>query len=209
MDTFALVADERRRLADELEQLTDDEWVQPSRCDGWSAHVVAAHLNLPWAVSSPTFLLGVVRARGNIDRAMDRFSREAADRLTSAECVASLRANAEHRFTPPGSGPEAPLTDVVIHGADLLQPLGRSVAVSDEALVVVLTWLGNGVARGFLPRSRVAGLRFEGTDVDVRAGAGPSLVAGPALAVCSALLGRRSALTELHGDGVALLAARL
>ena len=33
---------------------------------------------------------------------------------------------ADSRFTPPGLGPQAPLTDVVVHGQDIRRPLGIS-----------------------------------------------------------------------------------
>ncbi len=208
-DPFALLAAERRRLAEALDDLAPDDWDQPSLCDGWSAHVVAAHLNLPWEVSAPTFLLGVVRARGSIDRAMDRFSREVADRLPPEACVQGLRDHADHRFTPPGAGPEAPLTDVVVHGDDLLRPLGRSVDVAEEASAVVLSWLAGGSARLLVPRSRLADLVFEPTDLDLRVGAGVGVVAGPVRSVIGALVGRRSHLPDLRGDGVAVLAGRI
>ncbi|WP_414654919.1 maleylpyruvate isomerase N-terminal domain-containing protein [Iamia sp.] len=61
MDLFALLAAERRRLADELEGLTAAEWEQASLCAGWTNHTVVAHLTLPWSISSPQFLLGLVR----------------------------------------------------------------------------------------------------------------------------------------------------
>ena len=48
-----------------------------------------------------------------------------------------------------------------------------------------------------------------GTVVVVVAGAGPDVIRGPALALCSALCGRRDALGSLDGPGVATLSARL
>ena len=41
---------------------------------------------------------------------------ESAKRSTT-DIIEELRANAEHRFTPPDMGPEAPLGDIIIHGA--------------------------------------------------------------------------------------------
>ena len=205
MDLFAVLATERQRLADELEQLSNDEWELPSLCEGWSNHVVAAHLNLPWSVRPPAFFIGVVRARGSIDRAIDRFSRQTADRLDPKSCVDLLRANATSRFTPPGIGVGAPLTDVVVHGSDILRPLGRSRIISPEArrgaLAFVTSWKG---VKGFGARP-MTGLAVEATDLDLRLGPGPAVVSGPALALCGALLGRADYLSELSGDGLALL----
>lgn len=209
MDLFALIAAERRRLADELEHLSADEWQQPSLCEGWSTHVVAAHLNASWEFALPATLVAIVRNRGNIDRAFDQLSRDLADRLTPEQCIAGLRANAANRFTPPMMGAEAPLTDVIVHGNDILAPLGRSVEVAPEALAASLAWLAAGNAKGFLPRSRVRGLAFEATDVDARGGEGPAQVSGPALAVITTLLGRAGRADDLSGDGVSVLLDRL
>ncbi len=205
MDRFDVLASERKHLADELEQLSPTEWVQPSLCEGWSNHVVAAHLNLPWSVRRSAFAVGLLRARGSIDRAMDRFSREIAGRLDPQGCVDLLRANATSRRAPPGMGIGAPLTDVVVHGADVLRPLGRSRTIAPDALRSALTFVTSWkAAKGFGARS-IAGLTLEATDIDVRLGSGGAIVSGPALALCGALLGRGDFLSELSGDGVALL----
>jgi len=208
MDTFALIAAERLRLADALDELGTDDWSAPSLCTGWSVHVVAAHLNAPWSVSIPKVLVAVTRA-GSLDGGFDRVARNLADRLDPPACVAGLRAHAGSHFTPPGSGAEAPLTDVIVHGADMLHPLGRSSDVAPDALATSLGWLSRGRAKGFIPKGRLEGLTVEATDLDLRFGAGASVVRGPATALCGALCGRRPMLDLLSGDGVAVLAARI
>ena len=208
VEVFALIAAERRRLADALGDLAPDDWEAPSLCTGWSVHAVAAHLNAPWSVSVPSVLWTVTRS-GGFNKGFDRVARDLAVRLDPAACVDGLREHAESRFTPPGSGPEAPLTDVIVHGADMLDPLGRAVAVDPPALAVTLEWLARGRAKGFLPRGRTDGLGFEATDIDVRCGSGPAMVSGPALAICSTLTGRRAMIDQLSGAGAGLLASRL
>ncbi len=71
-----------------------------------------------------------------------------------------------------------------------------------------LDFLVGGRAVGFVPKSRPAGLRFEATDLDWAWGSGPA-VRGTAEALMLALTGRRVALDELQGDGVATLRSRL
>jgi len=208
MDTFDLIAAERRRLADALAPLGPDEWETPSLCDGWSVHVVAAHLNAPWTVSVPKLLLTITRSL-SLDGGLDRVARDLAARLDPAACVAGLRDHADSHFTPPGSGPEAPLTDVLVHGADMLVPLGRSVEAAPEALATSLAWLARGRAKGFVPKGRVDGLAFEATDLDLAYGPGTAVVRGPGLALCGALCGRAALLGRLTGDGVAVLASRI
>ena len=209
MDAFALVAAERRRLAEVLADLSDEEWAQPSLCGSWSTHQVAAHLNVPFVVSTPSFVLGLLRARGNFDRANARAAVDLAAAHDPAWCVDSLRAHAGHRFTPPGFGPEAPLTDVVVHGGDILRPLGRPWHPAPEALAVALRFCtSEKAAKGFgaLP---VADVHLEATDADVSAGHGGVVATGPALALVGVVLRRSSYLDDLEGPGVELLRGRL
>lgn len=60
-----------------------------------------------------------------------------------------------------------------------------------------------------LPGRRLArGVRLKPTDLDWSHGSGPE-VTGPAEAVLMAITGRASALGELHGPGVSVIAGRL
>jgi uncharacterized protein (TIGR03083 family) len=208
VDLFPLIAAERRRLADELESLPPEAWEGPSLCDGWTVHMVAAHLNAPWEASVPSALVEVVKAR-SLAGGFDRLARKIADTLPPAACVAGLRDHADSRFTPPTFGPEAPLTDVIVHGVDILLPSGRSVEIDPVALAASLEFLSWGKSKGFVPKGRVDGLVFEASDLDVRGGPGQSVVRGPALALCATLCGRRALLGQLSGEGLATLAARL
>lgn len=205
-EAFGMIAEERRALADLLDTLTPEQWATPSLCAGWTVREVAAHLVVPFEVSVPSLMLRLVRSLGSYDRAMDGATREVAARPTT-ELAARLRANADHRFTPPMSGPEAPLTDVVVHGQDIRRPLGIAHGIEPEHLRVALDRMAGG-ALGFVPRSRVAGLRFEATDLDWSAGDG-ALVRGPAEAILLAITGRPVALADLEGDGADRLADRI
>lgn len=52
---------QRRRMADALATLTDEQWRSPSRCDEWSVHDVVSHLigtNEFWTVSIASGLAG-------------------------------------------------------------------------------------------------------------------------------------------------------
>jgi uncharacterized protein (TIGR03083 family) len=208
VDVFPLIATERRRLADGLEGLDPGVWETPSLCAGWTVHVVAAHLNAPWEASVPTVLVEVVRAR-SLAGGFDRLARKLADRLPPAACVAGLRDNADSHFTPPGAGAEAPLTDVIVHGVDMLQPSGRAVDIDPVALVTSLGYLTRGNVKGFVPKGRIDGLAFEASDLEFRAGVGPDVVRGPALALCAAICGRRPVLDQLSGEGLTTLASRI
>lgn len=207
MDLFELIAAERRRLADSLDELSPDAWGQPSMCGSWANHVVAAHLNVPFEVSIPSFALAMARALGNFDRANDRLARDLAARWDPARCVEGLRANAAHRFTPPGLGPEAPLSDVLIHGGDVLHPLGRAMAVAEPAWQVSLAFAVTPKAGRAFRAIDLDGVRLEASDADVSVGDGPAAV-GPALALLGATSGRTAYLDELGGEGAEVLRQR-
>jgi len=209
-DLFPLIARQRRAVADLLGSLDESQWATPSLCDAWTVKEVAAHLVMPFQVKLPGLLVRMVKARGDYNRVADEFARATASATAPEALVALLRANAEHRFTPPGNGPEAPLTDIVTHGLDIGVPLGKAPELPDGTVNEVLSFLMTTKAtRGFLPKDRVPGLHFVSTDTGwAGGGAGPE-VAGPAGSLVLAITGRRAGLDGLAGDGVAELGRRI
>ncbi len=207
MDRFSLIAAERRTLADALDVLAEDDWAQPSLCGYWTTHQVVAHLNVPFEVGAPSFLVAMVKARGSFDRANERVAIDLARRMDPAACVAGLRTNAESHFTPPGFGPEAPLTDTIVHGGDILQPLGRTVVVAPEALEISLRFIATPKARRGFGAVSSDHLEVAPTDLDLVLGAGARLE-GPARSLIAALAGRTPFLDDLTGSGVDLLRTR-
>jgi uncharacterized protein (TIGR03083 family) len=208
-DTFDLIAAERRRTADFLDTLDEAQGSTPSLCSKWTVREVAAHLVMPFRLSTPQLLLRLVRYGGNFGRLSEDFARTAGSEPLGT-LAADLRANAAHRFTPPTLGPEAPLTDVVVHTLDMRVPLGAGTGdIAPEALDTILGFLMTAKAtRGFLPKGRAAGLSFRSTDTSWSAGDGPE-VRGPAAELALALTGRTAGLDGLEGEGVPELARRL
>lgn len=137
-EIWAAVAAERRRLADELEGLTEAEWTTPTQCAAWTVEGLAAHLITPFEISTPRFLLTMARNRFGFDATMVELSARVAARHTRSDLVAKLRANAENRWTPPRSGPEVVLTEIVVHGQDIRRPLGRDCPVPPETVDAAL-----------------------------------------------------------------------
>lgn len=175
-DPFDLIEQERRRLADLAETWSPEQWDVPSLAEGWRVREVLAHLTMPFSVALPGLMLGLVRNRGNFDRFADRWARDTASSRPPAELAVALRANAAGRFTPPGMGPGAPLTDLVVHGLDVRIPLGldptdSSVAARTEAL----RFLTGRAGKHFGLRADVfTTRRFEATDLDWAHGTGPT-----------------------------------
>ena len=207
VDIRLAIADERRRVADLVDSLTPAQLNTPSLCGDWTVRQVAGHL-LAAVSKPPTPVLPlIVRSGFNIHKANSRLAALVAER-PPAELAEGLRDNADNPFRPPIVGYPGQLTDLQVHGQDMRRPLGLPHGLRLERLRVSLDFLVGGRAVGFTPRRRVAGLRFEATDLDWSTGTGP-LVAGPAEALMLAMTGRGVALTELDGPGVPILRNRL
>lgn len=191
-----------------LDGLDDEQWSTPSLCIGWSVHDVAAHLTMPFSLGVPALIWRMAKARGNFDRVSDDFAKSLST-TPGSQLSATLRMNANNRFTPPGLGPEAPLTDIVVHGLDMGIPVGHPPAVSAEAALTILTFLqSSNASRGFVPKGRLDGLRFECLDVAWMSGSGHD-VRGSAVSLILAMTGRTVGLSNLDGEGVAELGRRL
>jgi uncharacterized protein (TIGR03083 family) len=207
MRVYEIIANERRALADVLDTLTPEQTRRQSLCAGWTVHDVAAHLVMPLETGPPALALALLTARGNFDRANLKLTARHAGRPL-IELADSLRRNAEHPFTLPGMGPEAPLTDLLVHGQDIRRPLGIEREFSEERITLALRFLTETRARGFVTRGRLNRLAFEATDLDWSHGGGAA-VRGPAEALLLAICGRPAGLDDLHGDGVSVLRGRL
>ena len=201
------IAAARRELADYLETLDEGAWGAQSLCDKWKVRDVVGHLTLPLTTPLPKVMLTIARSGFNFDKANDKMARERGTSRTKEQLVQDLRDNAEHTFKPPGLGPEAPLTDIIVHSSDIRRPLGEQPEVPARRAELVLDFLAK-APRGLGLKKRLAGLRFEASDLEWSHGEG-KLVRGPAEALILALNGRVVALDELEGDGVDVLRARL
>lgn len=204
MGTWDTIAAERSALADQLDGLTPEQWATPSLCSAWTVHDVAAHLVLPHVTSLPSFIAAIVAARGSFPKANVAMTAKVA-RRSSEELVADIRRYADGHFTPPGHGPTAPLTDIMIHGQDIRLPLGLAADRPVEAWTEVLGFLVSPKARrGFLSKP-LPPVRLVATDADWTHGAGEE-VRAPAAALALTLASRTARLDDLGGPGAPALA---
>jgi uncharacterized protein (TIGR03083 family) len=207
MSLFDEVAAERLIMADLLAGLTEAQLATPSLCGRWTVKDVAGHLAAPFVVPKLRFVRTLVLAGGSFHRANDTVARATAARPI-AELAEIQRSHAGSRFTPPGHGPSAPLTDLQIHGQDIRRALGLTRDFDPGRLRVALDLLTSPRARiGFVSKGRLDGLQLRATDLDWESGGGAQMT-GPAEALLMAMAGRAVALDDLSGDGVAILAAR-
>ncbi len=198
----ALIAAERRELADVYDGLSADQWSADSLCEGWSVRHLVAHQTMPFRYSTPRYLFELVRSRGDFHAMADRVAHRDAI-LSPAELVATLRHNAEHPWAPPGEGAAAALTHDVAHGLDVTEALGLGRRVPADRLGPVLERL-------ISPRSldyfsvALPQVTLRAADFDWTAGSGPEVeAAGQQLVLL--LTGRTVRWDHFEGPGVATL----
>ncbi|MCZ7535290.1 MAG: hypothetical protein M5T61_04660 [Acidimicrobiia bacterium] len=116
-----------------------------------------------------------------------------------------MRASVTARTLPPMIKAEGILADTLVHVQDIRRPLGLPREIPPERIRVALdTEKGNAIMG---VKRRVDGLRLVATDIDWTHGEGPE-VGGTGEAILMAILGRRIAIDDLTGDGVATFASR-
>jgi uncharacterized protein (TIGR03083 family) len=195
---------ERHALADDLAQLTDEQWRTPSLCRGWSVHDVLAHLVDSATMTPPKFLVKFAAAGFN-------FSRFTARQIAAmgaggpAATLAAFRAAADRTSSPPGPKTSW-LGETLVHAEDIRRPLQIAHDCPKDAAARALRfYAGSNTLIG--GKNRVTGLTLRATDTELAIGSGPE-VAGPVMSLLLATTGRTGALDELSGPGVDTLRSR-
>jgi uncharacterized protein (TIGR03083 family) len=203
-DIWPVVHAERRALAADLADLTDEQWRTPSLCAGWSVHDVLAHMVSTAKLTPPAFVGGLMGSGFSFDRFTAK--RIAAERAGGpAATLAAFRLVETSTSAPPGPTTSW-LGEALVHAEDIRRPLGiRHEYPVDAARQVAEFYAGSNVLIG--GKRRVDGVTMQATDTDWSHGSGP-LVSGPVLALMLATTGRTAALDELTGPGVELLRSR-
>ncbi len=201
------VADEQRSLADQLETLAGHEWATPSLCGVWTVKEVVAHLTLSSRERLWDVLPAMVRAKGDFDRVnADRAARRAQD-FTTGELIAQLRemAGVDKRFVL--SGRLDPLVDVLVHGQDIMRPLGRN---RPMALARVAPALDHAWKSPFVrPAKRFQGIRLAATDREWSRGDGPLELQTTTENLLLIATGRPVGVSGLEGEAAAEIRRRL
>jgi uncharacterized protein (TIGR03083 family) len=202
-----MVAAERRHMAELFASLTAEQLTRQSLCEAWTMHEVAAHLATYLRFGKLKIVGCMIARAGDFAPGNQKLARWYARRPT-ADLIEMLRRNAESRSTPPRSGYDPMLADLILHDLDVRVPLGIARQVPEDRLAVTFNLLGNVLSPGFAVGTRLRGLRFETTDTGWAAGTG-AVVRGPAQAVILAMSGRTAAWADLTGDGTGMLRNRI
>jgi len=205
-DVWSMVHAERAALIDDLEHLEHARWDEPSLCEGWTVHDVAAHLVDTARTTRLGFVAGLARARFDFHRQNAR-GVECQRGASPQETLERLRQVATRRSTPPAPL-DSRLVEEVVHGEDLRRPLGLTRSYPPEAVVRAVRLQARTPAAFGGAKELVARVRLTAVDDDVSIGDGPE-VTGSTLSLLLVACGRRVALDDLHGPGLATLAAAI
>ncbi|EST35910.1 maleylpyruvate isomerase family mycothiol-dependent enzyme [Streptomyces roseochromogenus] len=197
--TAAVIAAERRELADFFEALTPAQWDAPSLCAGWRVREVVAHMSMGFRYPTPRVLRELVKARGSLHRMTDRLARRDAAAHTDAALAAFLRTHAHHPWTPPIGGLAAALGHDVVHGLDVTVALGLDREVPEDRLRILLDAIDPRAFRVF--GTDLTGVRLCADDLDWSFGSGTPLY-GPGQDLLLIAYGRRLPAGRLRGDEV-------
>ena len=203
--TWAMIHAEREALAELFETFTPPQWATASLCGGWTVHVAAAHILAGAEQTTSGFLTGLAANGFRFNTTMDRAARKLGE-LTPPQIIERLHARTSTTNRPP-----APVTtmlgEIVVHGADITQPLGVPHQPAANALIACLEMY----RKASFPvggRKRIRGLRLRANDVAWVCGDGPE-ISGPALSLLLVMTGRKAGVGTLSGDGVEILTSRL
>lgn len=205
MDIWQMIKAERASLVDGLAALPEADWQRPSLCTEWTVRDVVGHLISTATLTPPSFFGKLVASGFSFPRmTKGEIARITAGRSPS-ELVAQLAARVDSRTAPPGPSPSW-LGETIVHGEDIFRALGGYHAHPVEHLVVVADFYrGSNLLIG--TKSRIEGVSLRATDTDWQHGSGPE-VSGPMVALVMAMTGRKAAMEDLSGDGLAVLRGR-
>lgn len=202
--TWPLIHAERAALADDLADLTDEQWATPSLCAGLTVREVLAHLTAGASLNTVRWLMGVIRCRFDFDK---QVAVRLAEQLgtTPGETLERFR-----RIVPSTTKPPLPaiamLGETIVHGEDIRRPLGmRRDHPIDVVTRVAEYYQGSDLV--VVAKGRIGGLRLAADDGPFTTGSG-SLVSGRTVALIMAMTGRAAYCDDLEGDGVELLRSR-
>ena len=203
-DIWPTIHTERQALAGDLRSLGQDQWSTTSLCSEWTVRDVLAHMTATAKMKPAGFFPKLAASGFKFNRLQekgiaDNKGSSAADTLAGFDAVLNSLGH------PPGPM-DTMLGEMIVHSEDIRRPLGiRHEYPADAVQRVADFYAGSNLIIG--AKRRIDGLTLRATDATWSHGSGPE-ASGPLLSLVMAMTGRKAALDDLSGDGVAALRTR-
>jgi uncharacterized protein (TIGR03083 family) len=201
---WPIIHAERRAILEDVRGLSAEQWATESLCPGWSVRDVFGHMAAS-ARMTPTRFIGHFTAAGF------KFNKMVATDIVSEtsgsipDQIAAFTGLLGATTSPPGPV-DAMVGEAVVHSSDIRRPLRIT---RDYPVASVIRAADFYKSSNLLlgTKSRIAGVTLKATDSDWTHGSGPE-ANGPMLSLLLAMTGRKVALADLTGEGVAVLQSR-
>jgi uncharacterized protein (TIGR03083 family) len=203
-ELMPMIHAERASLAEFLEPLSAEQWATTTWCPKWNVQDLVGHLTAAGNITAGHFFPGFVMSGFNFDKFVDKDLRSYAAGIPT-QVLDRFKTIITSTRKPPGPAYVA-LGEIMVHSEDIRRPLG----VTGDHTAGALTTLAEMYKSTGAPlhaKKRLVGLKLRATDVDWSTGDGPE-IAGPAMSLILAMVGRAAALDDCAGDGVATLRSR-
>jgi uncharacterized protein (TIGR03083 family) len=203
-DVWSSIHKERESLVETLSSLSPEQWSAASWCGAWNVKEVVGHVLSAAEQTTFNFYKQLASAGFKFDVFADRDAKKLCA-LEPDKLIRRLQARTTTTNHPPAPV-IAMLGEIVVHSEDIRRPLGIKHQTPEAALVAVAdNWKKSNLLIG--SKRRIAGVHLQATDVNWSHGSGP-VVSGPLQSLVLAMTGRKGALPDLNGDGVAVLEGR-
>ncbi|MEU1985599.1 maleylpyruvate isomerase family mycothiol-dependent enzyme [Nocardia sp. NPDC019395] len=168
---WAAVAAERKSLAGLLRGLPEEQWDEPSLCEGWRVRDVVAHILLTSQATFGWLLWQLALARGSVARMSFETAIQYAGSRSPQALAEELHTIIDLRHKPVATTAVDRLMDLLVHGQDITVPLGirREMPVDAARWSVERVWQ---MGWPFHARRSLAGYRLTASDTDWAAGSG-------------------------------------
>ncbi len=192
-------------MIEDLHTPTAAQWRTASLCPGWDVQQALAHLVALTKQTPPKFAGKFIASGFQFDKMVAKdVARESSG--SPAQTLAELSAHVGDTTAPPGPV-DSWIGEIVVHGADIRRPLGIDYSPPVATTRQVADFYKNSnLLIG--AKNRIVGVRLIATDTDWSHGSGAE-VRGPILSLVQAMTGRTIALSDLTGDGVPALRAKM
>jgi uncharacterized protein (TIGR03083 family) len=203
-EIWPVIHAERKALASDLGALGGDQWSSPSLCGDWTVRDVLAHMVATAKITPPSFFSKML-ANGFSFAKVQASGISANLGATPGDTLAEFESVITSVKHPPGP-PDTSLGEVIVHSEDIRRPLGIRHEYPMGAVVRVADFFkGSNLIIG--SKRRIDGVTLRATDTEWSHGTGPE-ASGPMMSLVMAMTGRKAALADLSGDGVATLRER-